>query len=68
MQLPPGEVLVEQLGKLLGHDASQLLCVGYRHGAPVIAGDVVAYADGQQLYRLAGLDFLYLVAEVTLQI
>ena len=51
MQLPPGKVLVEQLGKLLGHDAGKLLRVGDGDGAAVVARDVMADADGEQLDR-----------------
>ena len=68
MQLPPSEVLVEQLGKLLGHHAGKLLCVGDGDGAAIIAGDVVADADGEQLDRGARLDLLDHLAEMTLQI
>jgi hypothetical protein len=50
MKLPPGEVLIEQLGKLLGHHAGKLLCVGDRDGAPIIAGDIMANADCEQLH------------------
>ena len=68
MQLPPRKVLVEQLGKLLGHDAGKLLGVGHGDGAPIVAGDVMADADGQKLHRGAGLDLFDHLAEMTLQI
>src|SRR5262245_9661013 len=68
MQLPPGEVLVEQLGKLFGHDAGKLLCVGHRHGAPVVAGDVMADANGEKFHRGVGLDFFDHLTKMALQI
>ena len=68
MQLAPGKVLVEQLGKFLGHDAGKLLGVGDGDGAAIIAGDVMADADGEKFDRRVGLDFLDHLAEMTLQI
>ena len=68
MQLPPRMVLVEQLGKLPGHDAGKLFGVGHGNGAPIVAGDVMADADGQKLNRGAGLDLFDHLAEMTLQI
>src|SRR5947207_2690319 len=49
-------ILIEQLGKLVGHGAAELLGVDDRDGALVIAGDVVADANGDELDRRAALD------------
>ena len=43
MQLPPGEILVEQLGSVMTPASSS---VGYRDGLSVIAGDVTT--DGER--------------------
>ena len=67
-QLPPGKVLVEQLGKLLGHHAGKLLRIGHRDGAPVIARHVMADADGQKLHGGAGFDLFDHLTQMTLQI
>ena len=46
MGLSPSQILVEQLGKLVGHDAGEFLGVCHSHGATVVAGHVMADADG----------------------
>ncbi len=44
-------VLREQLRQLFGHDAAEFLSVDDGHRAPVVARDVVADADGDELER-----------------
>ena len=41
----------EQFGEFFRHGAAQLLGVDDRHRAPVIAGDVMADADGDEFDR-----------------
>ncbi len=68
MQLPPGEILIEQLGKLLGHDAGKLLRIGDGDGPAIVAGNVMADADGKQLNRRSRLDLIDHLAKMPLQI
>ena len=49
-------MLVEEFGELLGHGAAQLLGIDDGHGALVVARDVMADADGDELDRRAVLD------------
>src|SRR3546814_19599412 len=49
-------LLLEELGQLLHHRAAVLLGGDDGDRAAVVAGHVVADADGQQLHRRAGLD------------
>src|SRR5262249_48708210 len=51
-----GVLLVEQRGELFHHGAAQLVGVDDSDGAAVVAGDVVADADGDQLDRRARFD------------
>src|SRR3989304_227730 len=44
-------VLLEQFGQLLGHGAAELLGIDDGDGAAIIARDVMADADGDQLPR-----------------
>src|ERR1019366_6472321 len=53
---PPG--LAEQLGELFGDGAAEFLGIDDGDRAAIVAGDVVADADRDQLDRRAGLDFL----------
>jgi len=53
-----GPMFLEQLGKLFGHDAAELLGVDDGDRAAVVARDVVADADGDQFDRRARLDIL----------
>jgi hypothetical protein len=50
---PRPRVAVEQRGQLFGHRTGQLLGIGDRDRAVVIARHVMADADGQKLHRLA---------------
>src|SRR3546814_1160220 len=59
---------LEQLGQLLHHRAAELLGVDDGDRATVVAGHVVADADGQQLHRRAGLDVADDLAQVALQV
>ena len=52
-RLSRAALLAEQRGELLGHGAGQLLRIDDGDGAAVVAGHVVADADGQQLDRRA---------------
>src|SRR5262245_42948528 len=61
-------VLFEQLGELFGHGTAELLGVDDGHGATIVARDIVADADGDQLDRRAGLDFLDDPAQMALEI
>src|SRR5262249_42888076 len=63
-----GLFLVEQRGELLHHGAAQLVGIDDRDGAAVVAGHVVADADGDQLDRRARLDPVDDVAQVALQV
>ena len=54
--------------ELLGHRAGELLDVGDRHRPAVVAGDVVADADGDQLDQPPPLDHRDHVAQVLLEI
>src|SRR5580704_11165136 len=60
--------LAEQLGELLGDGAAEFLGVDNGDRAAIIARDVVADTDRDQLNRRAGLDFLDDVAQMALQI
>src|SRR6266404_4921112 len=60
--------LAEQFGELFGDGAAEFFGVDDGDGAAVVAGDVVADADRDQLNRRAGLDFLDDVAEMALQV
>src|SRR5262245_20333586 len=71
MQAPPAAGggwrcagLAEQLGELLGNGAAELLGVHDGHRAAIVARDVVADADRDQLDRRAGLDLLDDVAQM----
>ena len=76
MQSPPrgaarfrlAACLGEQFGELFGHRAAELLGIDDGDRAPVIARDVVADADRDQLDRRARLDFLDDVAQMPLEI
>ena len=46
-----GRILREQLGELLGHDATELLGVDDGDRTPVVTRDVMADADGNQFHR-----------------
>src|SRR3546814_13879479 len=59
---------LEQLGQLLHHRAAELLGVDDGDRAAVVAGHVVADADGQQLNRRAGLDVADDLAQVALPV
>src|SRR5262249_22695049 len=63
-----GVLLVEQRGKLLHHGAAQLVGVDDGDGAAVVARDVVADADGDQLDRRARLDPVDDVAQMALEV
>ena len=63
-----GLFLVEQRGELLHHRAAELVGVDDGDGAAVVARDVVADADGDQLDRRARLDPVDDVAQVALEI
>src|SRR5580700_305322 len=60
--------LAEQLGELFGDGAAEFLGIHDGDRAAIIARDVVADADRDQLDRRAGLDFLDDVAQMTLQV
>src|SRR5689334_16200439 len=47
-------VLVEELGELLHHGAAKLFGIDDGDGAAVVAGDIVADADGDELDRRIG--------------
>src|SRR5437899_2624686 len=74
MQAPPATgglramSLAEELGELFGDRAAEFLGVDNGHGAAIVARDVVADADRDQLDRRAGLDLLDDVAQVPFQI
>src|SRR4051812_15996438 len=51
-----GGMLVKQFRKLLGHRAPELLGIDDGHGTAVVAGHVMADADGDELDRRARLD------------
>src|SRR6266581_7461104 len=61
-------VLLEQLGKLLGHHAAELLGIHDRDGTAIIARDVMTDADRDQLDRRTRLDLLDHPAQMLLQI
>src|SRR5260370_35553039 len=63
-----GLFLVEQRGELLHHGAAQLVGVDDGDGATVVARDVVADADGDQLDRRARLDPVDDVAQMALEV
>ena len=65
LQSSHGKVLVEQLGELVGHRAGKFFRIGDGDGAPVIAGHVMADADGQQLDGRARFDLVDHLAQVT---
>src|SRR5579871_2412626 len=60
--------LAEQLGKLFGDRATEFLGVDDSHRAAVVAGDVMADADRDQLHRAAGLDLLDDMTQMPLEI
>ena len=60
--------IAEQLGELLRHGAGQFLGVGDGHGAAVIARDVMADADGDQLHWRIGLDLMDDLPQMPLQV
>ena len=43
-------ILVEQIGKLADNRPAKLVDIGDGDGAPVIAGDIMADADGEKLH------------------
>ena len=55
---------VEQRGELFGQRSGELLGVGDRHGAGVVAPDVVADADGEKFDRFPAFDHRDHVAQV----
>src|SRR5262245_30408151 len=63
-----GGVFLEQLGKLFGHRPTKLLGVDNSYRAAIVARDVVADSDGNQLDRRARLDFLDDPAQMALEI
>ncbi len=63
-----GIVFVEQRGELLHHRAAQLVGIDNGDGTAVVARDVVADADGDQLDRRARLDPVDDVAQMALEI
>ena len=50
-------LFIEQLDELVGHGAGQFARIGDGDGAAVVAGHVVADADGDQLDRASGFRF-----------
>src|ERR1051326_8425300 len=56
------------LGESLQHDAAQLLGIDDRHGAPVIAGHVVADANRRQLDGPLALDLADDLAQMLFEI
>src|SRR6266446_8606573 len=63
-----GLFLVEQRGELLHHRAAQLVGVDDGDGSAIVARDIVADADGDQLDRRARLDPVDDVAQVALKV
>src|SRR5260370_5271174 len=63
-----GLFLVEQRGKLLHHGTAQLIGVDDGDGSAIVARDIVADADGDQLDRRARLDPVDDVAQVALEV
>src|SRR2546430_4686801 len=60
--------LAEQFGELFGDGAAELFGVDDGDGAAIVARDVVADADRDQLDWRAGLDLLDDVAQMALQV
>src|SRR5258705_10927505 len=60
--------LVEQFGELFGDGAAELFGVDDGDGAAIVARDVVANADRDQLDRRAGLDLLVGIAQMGPQV
>src|SRR3546814_980128 len=60
--------LVEQVGELLHHGAPELVDIDDRYGPAVVAGHVVADADGDDLDGRARLDVFDDVAQVAPQV
>ena len=66
---PGGDgVFVEQLGQLLHHRAAEFLRINDRHRTAVVARDIVADADGDQLHLLAVLDVADHFAQVLFKV
>ena len=62
-------LLLEQLGQLVGDRPGQLFDVDQGDGAAVVAGDIVADADGDQLDRRSWFSMSPMtVAQVALQV
>jgi hypothetical protein len=61
-------ILIEQLGEFLDHGAAELLGVDDRDRATIVAGHVVADADGDQLDRRTLLDVLDDPTQVPLEV
>src|SRR4051812_27238862 len=60
--------LLEKIGEAFEHDAAQLLGINDRHGAAVVARDVVADADRGQLDSADALDFADNFAQMLFEI
>jgi len=59
-------VVFEQFRKLVRQRAAQFLGIDDGHGPAIIAGDVVADADGDQFHRRPVLDVVDDLAQVAL--
>ena len=64
----PAIIFLEKRCQLIHHCAAKLFGVDNRHRPAIVAGDIMADADGDQLDRRAGFDIANDLAEMAFEV